>query len=176
MSGSQNQNSRVVALRRVLGQSPELGLGIHWACHLASAQGGGTQARLCRCPARARVSPAPRHLGLAHCFPLRVLPPAPSALAPSCPVPSSRLGVPADVPSVAVLGTLASWILVSFFCPTRRNSRRDLNKPHGAEPCTSGGRNAGNKTVGKSEIIGFRNTCILCKSEIRGVFVESHYV
>lgn len=59
-------------------QSPELRLGIHRACRLAPAKGRGTQARLCRCPARTCLSPAPPHLGLARRFP----PPHP---APPCP-------------------------------------------------------------------------------------------
>lgn len=71
--------------------------------------------------------------------PLRI--PPLSALALPCPGPSSSLGVAAQVPSVAVLCTLASWTLVSFFCPTRRNSRRDLNKPNGTALWASGGRN-----------------------------------
>lgn len=120
-------------------QSPELRLGIHRACRLAPAKGRGTQARLCRCPARTCLSPAPLHLGLARRFPLRI--PPLSALALPCPGPSSSLGVAAQVPSVAVLCTLASWTLVSFFCPTRRNSRRDLNKPNGTALWASGGRN-----------------------------------
>lgn len=168
VNGSKYKKNSMVAIGWVPCGFPKVGLGIRWGRLAALVERIGTQAPCPPSPILTRLSPASLHLFFPHCsLPQPFLEPLPALALSWFFLLFLGLWMPTEIPSMAVF---AHWPLKfqSVFDPTsRKNSRRVLNKPSSTallrfcqETSSSSlkqGSGNWNKTVEKSEIIGFGN-------------------